>query len=96
MLGKMDVDSSDDEGDNPTVRELIEQRVQEQEQHRREQQQLLSMLQALEARINAQQALGGTTAPNNTIPTAAAGGGQLSIKVLKPDLYYGERSKYEE
>jgi hypothetical protein len=102
----MDIDSSDDEGDNPSVQELMQQRVREQAQHRQEQQQLLSMLQVLEARINAQQALGGPpqgadpTAPGNNANAQgeqiAVNNGHSTVKVPKPDLFYGDRSKYEE
>jgi hypothetical protein len=91
----MDIDSddSDDEGTKVQVKTLMRQQAEEQRQRHAEQTQLLNMIRELEGRLNASGAANNPgTATTGFLGTALRPG---QVKVPKPDLFYGDRAKFD-
>ena len=94
MLGTIDIDSndSDDEGTKVQVKTLMRQQAEEQRQRYAKQTQLLNMIRELEGRLNASGAANNPgTATTRFLGTALRPG---QVKVLKPNLFYGDRAKF--
>jgi hypothetical protein len=95
MLGTIDIDSNDsnDEGTKVQVKTLMRQQAEEQRQRHAEQTQLLNIIRELEGRLNASGAANNLgTATTGFLGTALRPG---QVKVPKPDLFYGDRAKFD-
>jgi hypothetical protein len=95
MLGTIDIDSNDsnDEGTKVQVKTLMRQQAEEQRQRYTKQTQLLNIIRELEGRLNASGAANNPgTATTGSLGTAPRPG---QVKVPKPDLFYGDRAKFD-